>query len=241
MKGKITTKELPQEERPYEKCLERGPEALSDAELLAVILRCGSRELSSVELAREILNRCRFREGLLGIYHLSVQQLREISGVGPVKAIQIKCVAELSKRMAQASASSQLNFRDPDSIASYYMEMLRHEEQENLICIMLDTKNHFLGDTTVTKGTVNASLISPRELFLEALRFHAVNLILIHNHPSGDPSPSREDLSVTRRVARAGELLGITLLDHIIIGDRQYVSLLREGFLSGGFCAEGTE
>ena len=241
MREKITTKELPQEERPYEKCLSRGAEVLTDAELLAVILRCGSRELSSIDLAREILKLCRAQEGLLGIYHLSIGQLREIPGVGPVKAVQIKCIAELSKRMARTSAGKTLNFQDPGSIASYYMERLRHEEQEHLLCIMLDTKNHFLGDVTVTKGTVNTSLISPRELFLEALRYHAVHLILIHNHPSGDPSPSREDISVTRRIARAGGLLGIALLDHIIIGDRQYVSLLKEGLITDSFCAEGTE
>lgn len=241
MKGKITTKELPREERPYEKCLEKGPETLTDAELLAVILRCGSRDLPSVDLAREILRQCPSREGLLGIHHLSVAQLQEISGVGPVKAVQIKCIGELSKRMARLAAGRKLNFQDPASIASYYMEALRHEEQEILICMMLDTKNHFLGDVAVTRGTVNTSLISPRELFLEALRHHAVHLVLVHNHPSGDPSPSLEDLSVTRRISRAGELLGIALLDHIIIGDRQYISLLKEGFLTETPRAEGIE
>ena len=228
-KIKTTMKERPRQEQPYEKCLDRGPEVLTDAELLAVILRCGSRDLTSLELAGEILRRCRFEEGLLGIYHLSLEELQDIRGVGPVKAVQIKCIAELSKRMARASAGKKLDFRDPESIASYYMELLRHEEQERLICAMLDTKNHFLGDVTI--GTVNTSLISPRELFLKALSFHAVHLILIHNHPSGDSSPSREDISVTRRIARAGELLGITLLDHIVIGDRQFVSLLKEGLI----------
>ena len=233
MKEKInlTMKEKPRQEQPYEKCLDRGPDVLTDAELLAVILRCGSRDLTSLELAGEILKRSPFEEGLLGIHHLSLEELQDIRGVGPVKAVQIKCIAELSKRMAAASAGKKLDFRDPESIASYYMELLRHEEQERLICAMLDTKNHFLGDVTVTIGTVNTSLISPRELFLEALAFHAVHLILIHNHPSGDAAPSREDITVTKRIARAGELLGITLLDHIIIGDRQYVSLLKEGLL----------
>lgn len=230
-KIKVTMKERPRQEQPYEKCMDRGPEVLTDAELLAVILRCGSRELTSLELAGEIMRRCRFEEGLLGLHHLSLGELQDIRGVGPVKAVQIKCIAELSKRMAQASAGKKLDFRDPGSIASYYMELLRHEEQERLICVMLDTKNHFLGDVTVTIGTVNTSLISPRELFIEALAFHAVHLILIHNHPSGDATPSREDVSITRRIARAGELLGITLLDHIVIGDRQFVSFLKEGMM----------
>ena len=234
--SKTTMKERPRPEQPYEKCMDRGPEFLSDAELLAVILRCGSRDLTSLELAGQILGRCHFEEGLLGIYHLSLEELQDIRGVGPVKAVQIKCIAELSKRMAQASAGKKLDFCDPASIASYYMEVLRHEEQERLVCAMLDTRNHFLGDVTVTVGTVNTSLISPRELFLKALAFHAVHLVLIHNHPSGDPSPSREDLSVTRRISRAGELLGITLLDHIVIGDRQFVSLLGEGILHRTEC-----
>jgi DNA repair protein RadC len=224
-----TIREIPEEERPYEKCRRYGPEALSDAELLSVILRCGVRGRSSLELARDILRLCRFEEGLTGIHHLSVMQLQELRGVGLVKALQIRCIGELSKRIARTEARRGLDFRDPESVAGYYMESLRHEEQENVICMMLDTKNHFLGDVPLTRGTVNISLISPRELFLEALAYHAVHLILVHNHPSGDPSPSREDLQITERIRRAGELLGITLLDHIIIGDRQFVSLRQRG------------
>ena len=134
------------------------------------------------------------------------------------------CIRDRAKRV--------LDFKEPESIAHYYMETLRHEEQEHVICMMLDTKNHFLGDICLTKGTVNTSLISPRELFLEALAFHAVHLILVHNHPSGDPSPSAEDIQVTRRIARAGALLGITLLDHIVIGGQNYVSLFEAGIFN---------
>ena len=226
-----TMKAIPEEERPYEKCRNLGPASLSDAELLSVILRCGARGRNSLELARDILKLCRFEEGLTGIHHLSLRQLQAVKGVGAVKAVQIKCIGELSKRISRKEARKSLDFQNPESIAGYYMESLRHEEQENVICMMLDTKNHFLGDVSLSRGTVNTSLISPRELFLEAFAFHAVHLILVHNHPSGDPAPSRDDLLVTRRIMRAGELLDITLLDHIIIGDQRFISMRQAGML----------
>ena len=147
-----------------------------------------------------------------------------IPGVGTVKAIQLKCIGELSRRMARQKAKERLSFNAPDTIAEYYMEELRHLEQEVLLCMMLDTKNHLLGEKRMFLGTVNASLVSPRELFLEALRYQAVNIILVHNHPSGDPTPSREDVLITQRVHQGGELIGIHLLDHIIIGEHTYMS-----------------
>ena len=148
-----------------------------------------------------------------------------------MKAIQVKCIGELSRRIAKGAFGPFLDFKNPDTIADYYMEDLRHQEQEVLMCIMLDTKNHFLGDVQISKGTVNASLISPREIFLSALQFHAVHVILVHNHPSGNPLPSGEDIRITRRIQNAGELLGIYLLDHIIIGDRRHISLCQEGMI----------
>ena len=219
---------LPTMEQPYEKCLENGPESLSDAELLAVILRCGARGKTSLELAREILSLPGKEEGLLGLYHCTRQELLQIRGVGEVKAIQLQCIGELSKRMAAAGARKGLCFHDPASIADYYMERLRHEDQEVLLCMMLDTKNQLLGEKEITRGTVNATMISPRELFLAALQFRAVHM-LVHNHPSGIPEPSGDDITVTRQIRRAGEMLGITLLDHIIIGDHCYTSMLEQG------------
>ncbi len=225
-----TMKELRQDRQPYEKCLESGPGILSDAELLAVILRAGYKNCTSVELAEKILDLCPYQKGLTGILHLSIKELRSLKGIGPVKAVQIGCIGELSRRISAGSAREQLCFDAPESIADYYMESLRHEEQENVICMMLDTKEHYLGDTVITRGTVNISLISPRELFLAALSYHAVQIVLVHNHPSGDPHPSRDDILATKRISEAGNLLGITLLDHIVIGDRKFVSLRREGY-----------
>lgn len=228
-------RELPESERPYEKCLREGPGALSDSELLAVILRTGTRGSNSLSLANEILNHIQNSSypGLLGLLHSSLSDLTKIHGVGTVKAIQLKCIGELSKRIATSAAKTKLQFGQPDSIAKYYMEQLRHEEQELILCMMLDSKNHLLGEQILSKGTATAALITPREVYMEALRYHAVCLILVHNHPSGDPLPSEEDLKVTERMYQAGELLGICLLDHIIIGDHMYFSFREQGILKG--------
>lgn len=228
MENTTIMKELPAGERPYEKCLEYGARSLSDAELLAVILRTGTSGCTAVQLAQKILKCSKSHEGLAGIHHLSMEELMQIPGIGQVKAIQVKAIGELSKRLARTQAKYQMFFNRPDTIAEYYMEHLRHEEQESMICMMLDTKNNFLGETELFRGTVNASLVSPREVFLEALRYHAVNIILVHNHPSGDPTPSEQDLLVTERIHRTGELLDIHLLDHIIIGDQSYISFQEE-------------
>lgn len=199
-----------------------------------MILRCGVQGSSSLTLADKILNLSKQTgySGLLGLFHISMQELMKIHGIGKVKAIQLKCIGELSKRMATAAAKPELSFHHPVTIAKYYMERLRHEEQELLYCMMLDGHNHLSGEQLLSRGTVNATLITPREVFVEAVKYRAVNLILVHNHPGGDPSPSQADLDVTERIYHCGELLGIHLLDHIIIGDHRYVSFREKmGFL----------
>lgn len=231
---KHTIKDLPMTERPYEKCLKEGVSSLSDGELLAVILRTGVKGSNSLYLANEILNFLQNSSypGLVGLHYISLEELTNIHGIGRVKAIQLKCIGELSKRIATSSAKSELCFNDPMTIARYYMEQLRHEEQEIMICMMLDTKNHLLGEQILTKGISNATLITPREVFMAALKYHAVNLILVHNHPSGDPLPSSYDLDMTDRIRAAGEMLGIKILDHIIIGDHKYTSFREQGYLN---------
>ncbi|WP_373214992.1 DNA repair protein RadC [Ruminococcus sp. 5_1_39BFAA] len=230
---KDTMKELPEAQRPYEKCIREGVEALSDSELLAVILRSGTQGMNSLTLANKVLSLTKDTAypGLLGLMRLSLQDLMKVNGIGKVKAIQLKCIGELSKRMASAAAKPRISFRDPETIARYYMERLRHEEQELLFVMMFDNRNHLLGEHLVTKGTANATLVTPREIFLEALRYRAVCLILVHNHPSGDPSPSDCDIAVTEQIFKAGELVGISLLDHIIIGDQRYFSFRSQGLM----------
>ena len=222
---------LPPEARPSAKCLEQGCQALSDAEPLAVIIRTGAVGDTSVELARRVLDLGGRQGNLAGLCGLSVQELTSVKGIGRVKAIQIQCIAELSRRMAKSRARDGLCFHDPASIADFYMEDLRHEEREQCRVMMLNTRSMLLAEKQLSVGTVNASLISAREIFLEALKCQAVYIILIHNHPSGDPHPSREDILLTKRVWEAGELIGISLLDHIIIGDRSYVSLREENLM----------
>lgn len=224
-------KQLPEEQRPYEKCFTQGESALSDSELLAVILRSGTQGKNSLTLAQEILKVMEKSSypGLTGLLHISVQDLMKINGIGRVKAVQLKCIGELSKRIARNAARPQLVMNSPASIAAYYMEELRHEEQEVVICMMADVKGHFLGDKILTRGTVTGSMVTPREIYMEALRRHAVSLILIHNHPSGDPTPSPDDVQITTRIYQAGELIGIHLLDHIVIGDQKYCSFREEG------------
>lgn len=224
-------KDRPLNERPYEKCLLYGAGHLSDAELLSVIIRSGSREESAVDTARRILGLPGLANGLLSLYHLSVPELQSIPGIGKVKAVQLQCVAELSRRMAKTSSAESLSFTSPEQIAGFFMEDMRHKEREELRVVLFNARNQYLHDTVLFQGTVNSSIASPREIFLEALRYQAVSIVLLHNHPSGDATPSRDDILTTRRIRGAGELIGIALVDHIIIGDHSYISLKEQGVL----------
>ena len=171
-------------------------------------------------------------QGLKGLSRIPLERLMKLKGIGNVKAVQLKCVAELAARMSRAEAAERLCFDAPETVADYFMEDLRYAEQEQLHALFLNTKNGLLKEKLLFQGTVNASLVSPREIFLEALECHAVRLVLVHNHPSGDAMPSPEDIRMTHRIYEAGEMLGIQLLDHIIIGDRCYSSFRERGILS---------
>lgn len=223
-------RELPNTERPYEKCEEKGAASLSDAELLAVILRSGSKGESALSLANRILYK-EGNNGLLNLHQVGPEKLMELRGVGRVKAIQLACLSEISKRMSRLRFPEGPSFSSPKLIATYYMETMRHEKQEHVKLLMLNSKSRLLGETTMFKGSVNSSVVNPRELFIEALQRNAVFIILLHNHPSGDPTPSKEDIMTTIRIKEAGALVGVELLDHIIIGDCSYSSLREMGQL----------
>ena len=223
-------KNLPSSERPYEKFIKLGEKSLSDADLLAIILRTGSKSCNSIQLANNLLTG---RHGnLLNIYDYSFEELQKIPGIGKVKAIQIKAIAELSKRIATTSRINDLVMNSPSSIASYYMEQMRHNKNENLVCVFFDSKCNFLGDKNLSSGSVNYSYVSPRDIFIEALQKEAVNFVLLHNHPSGDPTPSNDDIKVTKRVYSGAQLLGLNLIDHIIIGDNRYYSFLENELIT---------
>ena len=228
---KIIMKEISETERPYEKSYKYGVEILSDAELLAVILRTGSRQANALSTAYRILDAHPIHKGIVGLNYLTTEELEDISGVGKVKAIQMKCLAEISKRMAKASLKPFISFESPQSIADYFMENTRYLEKEYVYILMFDSKHKLLKDVRLSEGTVNSSLLSPREVFTTALKFEAVYIVLVHNHPSGDPSPSRQDIEITDRVSSAGRMIGIELSDHIILGNNFYVSLAERGIL----------
>ncbi len=225
----ISFKELPVTDRPYEKFQQYGADTLTDAELLAIILRTGTKEHDVLEVATAVLNKN--QHSLLNLRDMSMEDLKKIPGIGEIKAIQLKCIAQLCVRMSRTAYHPKEKFDTAKKVAEYYMEYLRHEECERTILLMLDTKCQKLGEEVISVGTVNASLLSPREIFLTALNKKAVQIILIHNHPSGDPTPSREDERITQRIKNSGELIGIELVDHIIIGDNIYTSFKEEGLL----------
>lgn len=226
-----TMKQLPSSERPYEKCIKYGASYLSDAELLAVIIRTGTTSRRSVDVAVDVLESHPLYSGILGLHYLTFPELTKIDGIGKVKAVQILCVAELTKRIAKTTKSGRLIFRQPREIADFYMEELRVMVVETVYLLMLDAKCQLLYKKQMTMGTVTSSVAAPREIFQTALQYDAVSIILLHNHPSGDPTPSKEDMQVTKRLEECGRLLGIPLSDHIIIGDRQYVSLKERGYI----------
>ena len=223
-------KELPDLERPYEKCLKKGPSALSDAELIGVVIRTGSRGEKSTDLAARVINAG--PDGLLNLIRMDIEDLTRIRGIGQVKAVQLKCVGELARRISAATRYQSIVCSEPETIASYYMERMRHEPKEILILAMFDRKNMLLDDALLSVGTSNASMISPGEIFRTALQKHAEFIILLHNHPSGSPEPSKEDINVTFRIRDCGELLGIPLMDHIIIGDNCFFSFREQDILT---------
>lgn len=229
---RIRIKDIPSVDRPYEKCLCSGPEGLSDTELLAVIIRTGSRDASSLALSEHLLALGSPGDGLLGLLHHSLDDFMKIKGVGKVKAVQLLCIGELSRRIWKKRArANPISFVNPQEISDYYMEDMRHLEQEEIRVMFLNTKQVLIKELMISRGTVNASVTTPREILIEALRCCAVSMVLVHNHPSGDPSPSRADKLLTGRVREAGALIGITLIDHIIIGDRCHLSFREQKIL----------
>lgn len=219
------TKAKAAQELPYERFLRFGPEYLTEAELLAVIIRTGTKEKSALQLAEQVLGLARYpKEGLLGLYDVTLEELQGISGIGQVKAVKLKCLAELSMRMSTARAREGISFTTSGQVAAYFMERLRHRTTECVILVCLDAKGQLICEKKLSEGSINMSLISPREIFLTALEKRAVNILLVHNHPSGDPTPSRSDKELTYSVREAGESMGIPLIDHIVIGDNRYVS-----------------
>ena len=217
-----TIKELPASERPYEKFLSLGASGLSDADLLAIIIKTGTKDKSAVDIAQEILSG---RHGnLLNLYEMSYDELIQVSGIGQIKAIQLKAVAELSMRISKAKRARSIRMNTPVTIADYYMEQMRHLQQEVVICAYFDVKSRFLGDKFISKGSLSSSVVDISSVMRTALEKNASKIVLLHNHPSGDCTPSKDDIAVTDRLAEGSRIFSIELCDHIIIGDNEYYS-----------------
>lgn len=216
-------------ERPRERLLQEGPETLSDAQLLAILLRVGRRNSSAVEVAMDLLRQL---DGLQGLSNRSVEELCRTSGIGPAKAAQLKAAIELGKRVLAAPLSSGTRIASSADLFRHYYPLLRDLRREVFKVLLLDAKHAIIREATVSEGSLTVSIVHPREVFNLAVRESAAAVIFVHNHPSGDPAPSEEDRVLTARLVAAGELMGIQVLDHLIIGDGRYTSFADRGWLS---------
>ncbi len=215
-------KALPSEERPMEKGVYFGVESLSNTELLALIINTGTQEKSAINLAQEVIG-C--SGGVFGLRELTVEELTAVKGIGKSKAIRIMASLELGKRMAAKPTDKPSNINHADQVAAMFMEELRYCKKENFKALLLNAKGDILSVDTVSVGELTSTLVHPREVFCNAVKKSAAAVILVHNHPSGDPTPSKEDIETTLRLKQCGEMLGINVLDHLIIGDGRYISI----------------
>ncbi|TDO83471.1 DNA replication and repair protein RadC [Halanaerobium saccharolyticum] len=222
----FTIKELPAEERPREKLLKKGSKYLSTAELLALIIRTGNRERTAVELAQDVLS---FHGGLSGLQDLSCEELQEINGIGTAKAAQIKAVTELSRRISSLKNQKKDLVSNPIQAAELLAAEMRFLKQEVLRVILLDVKNKVIAVPEISRGGLSSSIVHPREVFKQAIRRSSAAMILVHNHPSGDPTPSTDDLSITKKLVKTGKIIGIEVMDHIIIAGDKYLSFKEKG------------
>lgn len=222
-----TIRELPPEERPREKLAHWGAPSLREYELLAILLRTGTAQMSALQLAQHLLQKF---GGVRGVMHASVQELANIKGMGLAKATQIAAAMELGRRVALSQFHERPQIRSPEDVYQLMHIQLLGERREHFLAVMLDTKNRVVRTETISIGTLDSSLVHPREVYRVVIREGAACWIAVHNHPSGDPTPSPEDIAVTRRLKEAGELLGVELLDHLIIGDGNYTSLREKGY-----------
>lgn len=215
-------REMPEEDRPRERLLRLGPEALRDAELLAVLFRSGTRECGAVALAERLL--AHFGD-LRKLAQASVEELQQVKGLGPVKAIEVKAALALGKRLVDHSGRGRVKVRTARDVADYMMLRFKDLETEQFKCLLMNAKHEVLKDVVVSHGGLDSTQAIPRDVFRQAVREGACAVIVCHNHPSGDPEPSRDDIALTRRLSESAELLGLSLLDHVVFGDGCFVSM----------------
>lgn len=228
MQQTLKIMDLPENERPRERLLRYGTQNLSNAELLSIILRCGNKKENVLNLSNRIIKEA---GGLNGLLRSTVEDLMNLNGIGEAKAAQLMAVLELSKRFKSYKDGEDYKISTPKDVADLVMEEMKIFKQEHLKVIMLNTKNVVMFIKDVSVGSLNSSIVHPREVFCDAIRKNSAFIIVCHNHPSGDPQPSNEDINVTNRLKECGKLLGIELLDHLIIGNGKYISLKEKGIV----------
>jgi DNA repair protein RadC len=225
-----TIKEWPADERPREKLLAQGADKLTDAELLALIIRTGdsSSQQSAVDLARSLLSRF---GSLRQLATASVGELCQLSGIGPAKAAEVQALFQIARRFADLRLQPGQAYRSSADAFQHFHERLCDYRKEVFLALLLDSKNRLIREVQISEGSLNASIVHPREVFAPVLRESAAAILFAHNHPSGDPTPSQEDIEITARLKQVGELMGVRVLDHIIVGKGEYVSLADRGML----------
>ena len=207
---------------------ERGAQALGNSELLAILLRTGTAAESALRLAENLLDRA---GGLAGLGHATLEEVEQVRGIGEAKAVTLLAALELGRRVDSLAPLDRTAVRTPDDVAALLLPRFRYESRESFVAVLLSTKNHVLKTPVISVGSLNASIVHPRELFREAINASAAAVIVAHNHPSGDPTPSPEDVSLTRKLVEAGKILDIPVLDHVVLGDGKYVSFKEKGIL----------
>lgn len=224
----VMIRDVPREERPRERLIKYGAEHLSNQELIAILLVSGTRDESVMSLAHRVLMHF---EGIKLLNEATIEELTAIKGIGPAKGVMILAAIELGRRLHTFKPIELTTIRSPRDGANYVMEEMRTLNQEHFVVLFLNTKNEVIHQQTIFIGSLNSSIVHPREVFREAVKRSAASIICFHNHPSGDPTPSQEDIHVTRRLVDSGKMMGIEVLDHIIIGDRKFISLKEKGYL----------
>jgi DNA repair protein RadC len=216
----------PKQERPRERLLQHGPQSLTEADLIGILLGKGTRKKTAIDLARELLDQY---ESLQKLFSRSPSELMKVKGIGSAKSATLSAAFELVRRIQSQKNIAKSSFKRSSDVANHYLPLMRDLRKEVFKVLLLNRANRFIKEVTISEGTLEASIVHPRDVFREALLEPAAGIILIHNHPSGNPSPSEEDLRVTKQLVEAGKLLGIKVYDHIILAGESYRSLADEG------------
>lgn len=223
----IKIRDVHEADRPRERLIRQGAKSLSNQELIAILLGSGTKNESVLAVANRVLLNF---EKLHNLKHATLEEMQDIKGIGEAKAVLLLAAIELGRRLASKDLQERYTIRSPEDAASFLMQDMTSLQQEHFVCLFLNVKNQVLHKQTIFVGSLNASIVHPREIFREAVKRSAASIICSHNHPSGVPTPSPEDIDVTNRLYEAGQIIGVDLLDHVIIGDHQFISMKEKGY-----------